>query len=299
MAGGRDAGEERGRGEAVRYLVAGASGYVGQAVQAALLHAGHRVVAVSRRGDACPGAEPIAQDLLATDLKPLLLGVDGVVNLVGVLRERPFAGTTFERTHLGVARRLTESAAAVGVRRFVHLSSLAASRGARGRYFDSKRAAEKAVAQTLPGATVVRASLVFGPGSPLQKGLDRLAALPVAPVPGLPHTLFDPVHRDDLAVLLASIVADGSDAVPLSLEVGGPRRVTLAEMVDWAAAARGRRIPVPKWCVPLPLLSLLAAAGSRWPTLSISSVPLEMLTTPNTTDDDRWRQWVPHPASPF
>lgn len=282
----------------MRYLVAGASGYLGRAVQAALLAAGHSVVAVSRRGEACPGAEGVAQDLAAGAIEPLLRSVDGVVNLVGILRERSAAGETFDRIHVGVARRLAEAAGAAGVRRFVHLSSLAAHRGARGAYFDSKRQAEQAVVRAMPGATVVRASLVLGPGAGLARGLDRLAALPIVPLPGTGHALFDPVHRNDLGATLASLAADAA-AAPAWLEVGGPRRVSLDDMVDQFAAARGRRVPVPKWHVPVAPLRLLAAAGALWPQMPITAEQLEMLVTPNTTDDQRWHQWVPRPAEPF
>ncbi len=283
----------------MRFLVAGASGYIGTAVQRRLLAMGHQVHAVSRSGRGVSGAQGIALDLLDGGWERLVHGMDGVLNLVGVLREDPSAGVTYQRVHVDGARRLAEAAASARVPRFVQLSSLGAAGSRPGRYLGSKRRAEAAVQAAWPPAVVVRSSMVFGPGAAFVEGLGRLARLPVVPVPGDGQTPFDPVAREDLAAVLAGVLADGlEDADPMAgrvLGVGGPRRVTLDDLIDWAGRTAGRREVVPKVHVPVALVHRVAALGDVWGGLPMNRAVLALLTTPSVTDDRRWHRWVPHP----
>lgn len=281
----------------MRFLVAGASGFLGRAVQAVLVAEGHQVRAVSRSGRARPGAEGVACNLLDGNVSALLAGVDGVLNLVGMLRENAAAGLTYQRVHVELAQHLAGVSASAGVPRFVQLSSLGAAQSRPSRYFASKRAAEDAVQATLPRAVVVRSSVVFGHGAPLLTGLSRLARLPVVPVPGDGRTPFDPVARDDVAALLAGVLAEGCDDMAGQvLSVGGPRRLTLDGLVDWAARTGGRRGIVPKMHVPVTLVDRAAAVGGVWPGFPVNRAQVDLLTTPNITEDRRWHHWVPHPA---
>ncbi|MDA8198081.1 MAG: NAD(P)H-binding protein [Thermaerobacter sp.] len=281
----------------MRFLVAGASGFLGTAVQAVLVAEGHQVRAVSRSGRAAPGAEGVACNLLGGNISGLLAGVDGVLNLVGVLREDAAAGMTYRRVHVELAKQLARAAASVGVPRFVQLSSLGAAQSRASRYFASKRAAEDAVQATLPRAVVVRSSVVFGDGAPLLTGVSRLARLPVVPVPGDGRTPFDPIARHDVAALLAAVLAeDREEMAGQVLSVGGPRRLTLDDLVDWAARIGGRRGIVPKMHVPVALVDRAAAVGDVWPGVPVNRAQVHLLTTPNITEDRRWHRWVPHPA---
>lgn len=283
----------------MRFLIAGASGFIGTAVQVGLLAEGHQVRAVSRSGRAALGADGVACDLLDGGWEQLLHGMDGVLNLVGVLREEASAGVTYQRVHVDLARQLAEAAVSARVPRFVQLSSLGAAARGPSRYFASKRRAEAAVQAVYPHAVVVRSSMVFGPGAAFLEGLGRVARLPVVPVPGDGHTPFDPVARDDLAALLAGVLAEGGrddDAVAGQvLSVGGPRRLTLDDLIDWAARTVGRVGAVPKLHIPLALVDRVAALGDAWGGVAMNRAQVELVTTPSVTDDRRWYRWVPHP----
>jgi uncharacterized protein YbjT (DUF2867 family) len=281
----------------MRIVVTGASGYVGRAVQEALLERGHEVTAVSRHGAALSGARGVAADILRDSLRPLLTGQDAVVHLVGIIREDPANGVTFSALHVTATERVLEASCAAGVSRYVHMSALGASASGVSRYFETKRQAEELVRRMMPDAVIVRPSLVFGGGAEFFQTLANLTRNPVVPVPGDGRTRFDPVYRGDLATVLAAMTEDPA-AAGETFEIGGPVRMTLDEMVDWVARIRGRAVPVPKMHMPTALLRPLAALGEKWRGFPVTTDQLAMLNVDNITDDRRWHRWVPKPTPP-
>ena len=95
-----------------------------------------------------------------------------------------------------------------GVRRFVHISSLAAREPQLSSYAASKRAGEDIVRERMAAlnAILIRPPAVYGPGDrgtlPLIKELTR----PVAAIPGLPNARFSLIHGRDLARIIAIAV---------------------------------------------------------------------------------------------
>ena len=286
-----------GEGHAVRIVVTGASGYIGQAVQVALLAAGHEVVAVSRRGQAVPGAAGHALDVMRDPLDAVLAGAEAVIHLIGIIREDPAHGVTFKALHVTAAQRMAEAARRAQIARYVHMSALGATSPGASRYFASKWEAEAVVREIVPTATIVRPSLVFGGGADFFKTLGGLVRNPVVPVPGDGRTRFDPLYRGDLATTLASMPMD-PDAAGEAFEMGGPRRLTLDGMVDWMGSLRGRRTPLPKLHLPTAALRPLVRWGERLPGFPLTPDQLAMLSVDNITDDVRWHRWVPEPTAP-
>ncbi len=152
-------------------LLTGASGFIGGHLAAALRAAGHTVIEVRRgigdevRRDTGAGASAVqadfTRDLSARDWLPKLVGVDAVINAVGILREH--GQQSFECIHKRAPQALFTSCVAAGIRRVVQISALGADRGMT-RYFLSKRAADDYLA-TLPLEwTIVRPAMVFGSG---------------------------------------------------------------------------------------------------------------------------------------
>jgi uncharacterized protein YbjT (DUF2867 family) len=230
----------------VKVLIAGATGFIGARLAAALRSRGHEVSAAARP------AVDYSRALRVEDWSKLVAGMDAVVNAVGILRER---GTqTFDRVHDAAPRALFSAGKACGVRKVVQISALGADHAARSRFHLSKKRADDFLAALPLDWVIVQPSLVFGPGGASARWLAMLAALPWVPLPGAGTQRVQPIHIDDLTELLVRVVEDASIKRRVIAAVG-PRGVSLREWLEQLRAQMGFRparfVRVPLRMVPM------------------------------------------------
>ncbi|MGH7185028.1 MAG: complex I NDUFA9 subunit family protein, partial [Pseudomonadota bacterium] len=173
-------------------------------------------------------------------------GASLVCNLVGILCE---AGPqSFDAVHRDGAGRIARIAALLGAERLLHISALGADPQSPSAYARSKAAGEAAVRSAFPGATMLRPSVVFGPGDDFFNRFARLARfLPALPLIGGGHTRFQPVYVGDVADAMMACVGDPKTAGQI-YELGGPRTYSFRELMDILLAEIQRR----RWLVPVP-----------------------------------------------
>ncbi|HET6238850.1 MAG TPA: complex I NDUFA9 subunit family protein [Acetobacteraceae bacterium] len=176
---------------------------------------------------------------------------DLVVNLVGILAERR-AGD-FQRIHAEGAGRVARLAAAAGVARLVQVSAIGADPASRSKYASSKAAGEQAVRAAFPAATILRPSVVFGPEDGLfNRFATMVQRLPVMPVVA-GTTRFQPVYVGDVAdAVIAGLQREA--AAGATYELGGPRVLSMRELLAYILAETGRRrrlMTVPMWLAKL------------------------------------------------
>jgi uncharacterized protein YbjT (DUF2867 family)/ligand-binding SRPBCC domain-containing protein len=262
--------------------VAGGTGFVGGGIARELHRRGHRVVALSHRGDSARGPLPDDIEMRPADvadpasLAPALAGVDALVIALAFRNspmESPRSGQTFELVDARGTERLIAAAREAGVRRIVYLSGAGAAPDADRHWFRAKWRAEEAVRGSGLVWTIIRPTWIFGPRDvSLNRFLGFARTLPFVPLTNTGRQRLAPVFIDDAARLAADSIADDAAACQV-FELGGPEVLTMRGII--ARALRAARVRRPILPGPTPLLKLAA-----WPLQFLPEPPL----TPDAVD---------------
>jgi nucleoside-diphosphate-sugar epimerase len=259
--------------EAMRLFVTGARGFIGRALLERGRASGWEVAGVDR--DADPGIGVVAGDTLEPGAwSDLLAGTDVLVHTAAIVSNSAPADAIWKVNVLGT-RRVLEAAAAAGVGRLVHLSSVAAFgfdlpeaadethpvRPNGNTYVDTKIASEQVVLQAHAAGeiecTVIRPADVYGPGSrpwtvlPVQMLRAGQFLLPASG-----RGRFSPVYIDNLIDgLMAAIESDAAAGQVFTIGDGPP--VEAREFFGYYAQMLGG---VPLRMLPTPLAVGLAGS---------------------------------------
>lgn len=243
----------------MRVAVTGGTGFVGTHTVRALVNAGHDVVAIAR--GTRPRLLPQSVRFVPADvtdspnLAELFAGCEAVINLVAIIREH--GKVTFDLVNRVGSEHVAEAARTAGVPHLIHQSANGADPDPSYPYLQTKWAGEEAVIGSGVPFTVLRPSLIFGPGDGFFTLLARVIRLtPVTVIAGDGTTLFQPIAIDDVAqCMLVALQRGASHRVHT---IGGPEHLSYNDIVGIIKAAIGAHrftvhAPVPAM-VPLAFL---------------------------------------------
>ena len=262
-------------------LVTGAAGFAGLALTRALVASGHPVRALVRKPGQVPelerlGAEVVQGDVRDPRIVQRSVEARGVVfHLASLLRRAGVPDSLYREVHVDATRHLIEAAAAAGVRRFVHCSTVGVHGDVAGGPADEdapmapgdiyqrtklegEAAARDTAVRTGLALTVVRPGPMYGPADrrlfKLIGGVARRRFLLLGS--GKPHLQM--VYVDDLVEGLR-LAAEAPEAVGRTYILTGEEAPTLHELVQEIAAIAGVPAP-PTW------RSCCASSGiGSWP----------------------------------
>ncbi len=236
-------------------LVAGAPGFVGRRLVPALIEAGHKVKAMTRRPADYDGpGDPVHGDVHDPgSLAGAMDQVDIAVYLVHSLDD-----DDFERKDAEAARAFGLAAADIGVRQIVYLGGLGSDEGDLSAHLRSRREVETLLAEAGVPVTVLRAAIVVGAGGISWEITRQLVKnLPAMVVPKWASTLSQPIGVDDVVRYVEGVV-DNDAALSRVFEIGGPDRLSYLDMLQQAAEVmHGHRRPIMTVPVLTPRLSAL------------------------------------------
>ncbi|WP_106640076.1 NAD-dependent epimerase/dehydratase family protein [Allosphingosinicella vermicomposti] len=182
--------------------ITGGTGFVGQHLLRMAVEQGHQVRALTRRAqDSSDGIAWVEGALDKPDsLAHLVENADTVIHVAGRI-----AGTRrqFEEANVTGTANMIEAARAAGVRRFIHISSLAAREPHLSDYGWSKKLSETVVADSGLDWTIIRPPAVYGPGDRETLELFKMAKRGFVALPPAGH--FSVIHVADLCRLILAL----------------------------------------------------------------------------------------------
>lgn len=267
-------------------VVFGGTGFVGEHLVRALVAAGYDVVVPTRAGPDARVRKHVTYRV--GDVYDRAFVVDAladahaVVNLVGILNEEGDDGSGFQRVFVELADTLMAAMQDAGVRRLLQMSALHAGTGT-SHYLEARGRAERHVRASGLDWTLFQSSVIAGPGDGLFNRFDALLRfVPALPV-GRPDARFQPVWVDDVARAFVAALQDDA-SIGQSYALVGPRVLTLRQIIEQTARARGRqRIVIG---LPPALGALQAGVGEHLPGKPISRDNWRSLQLDSTSDDD-------------
>lgn len=234
----------------------GGSGFVGRYIARRLAKEGWRVRVACRRPETAGfvrpygvvgQVEPILCNIRDDDsVRGALHSADVVVNCVGTFDAK--GKNNFDAVQVDGAGRIARLAAEQGVARMVHVSAIGADADSGSDYARTKGLGETAVLEHMPGAVILRPSVVFGPEDDFFNRFAKMARIgPVLPLIG-GGTRFQPVYVDDVAE--AAVKGVLGEAEPGVYELGGPEVATFHELMQQMLKVIRRRrlvLNLPFW----------------------------------------------------
>lgn len=252
----------------MRVALFGGTGFVGGYLIDELLAQGHEPVVLVRPGSQRKLRQPERCRIVTGDIadaaavRESLAGCEAAIYNIGILRELPRRGITFQALHFEGARRVMDLAEETGVRRFLLMSANGAKPDGTG-YQRTKYMAEQYLETTGLDWTIFRPSVLFGPPRGQMEFATQLYQDVIRPP--MPAPLFfdgplplnagafelSPIHVQDVATIFVRALAR-PETIGQTYCLGGPQALEWRRILQTIATAAGTRklaVPAPAWAV--------------------------------------------------
>jgi uncharacterized protein YbjT (DUF2867 family) len=233
-------------------LVTGATGYVGGRLVPRLLEAGYRVRCLVRDPARLEGhpwrkqVEVVSGDALVVgNLLDAMRGVSVAYYLIHGMQ----GGKVNAERDLHVARNFAAAADESGIERIIYLGELVDPTGNLSPYLRARHETGYLLRYSKVPVTEFRAGMIVGSGSALFEMVRYLTERePILVCPAWYFSQAQPIAiRDALAYLIAAL--DEPESVGRVIEIGGPTRLTYADMLLGYARERGLK----RWLIRTPV----------------------------------------------
>lgn len=231
----------------MKVFVTGGNGFIGSHLISTLLKKGYELTILSRKRPehSLDGVETIIGDPLQTDtIRGKLDRCDAVINLIGIIREFPSRGITYERLHYDATVNLSNEAKTAGIKKWIHMSANGAKLGgAVSEYQSTKFRAEEFLKSSGFDLTIFRPSLVYGSPPPgksefCTQMLGIMKSSPFMPLFGDGEYLLQPVSVRDVATAFEKALHKNNDQTKI-YHLGGRERFSYREILDIIAQGAG------------------------------------------------------------
>ncbi len=272
-----------------RVFLTGATGFVGKQITEDLIRKGSTVRCLIREGSEAKISSQDEVEISYGDIrdpgsiKGKLAGFDAVINLVGIIREFPRKGITFEKILFEGTKNLVDEARKEKIPKFIQMSALGASIHSTAEYHRTKARAEDYLKLSGLRYTIFRPSIIFGPGDQFVNyfaGMMRRS--PFIPVIGDGRYELQPIFVKTISkAFIESLDLPESDYK--AFDAGGPEKIEFNVILDTIAEVIGKKAR--KIHLPPRLMRPFATLMERFPFFPLTSEQIDMLLEGNTCDE--------------
>ncbi|WP_417620401.1 NAD-dependent epimerase/dehydratase family protein [Parasphingorhabdus sp.] len=231
--------------------ITGATGFVGSRILDLAINDGYEIRALTRRPqDDHTNIQWVRGALDDTSSLATLCGkADVVLHIAGVVNAPDRAG--FEAGNIAGTLAIVAAAKQAGIKRFIHVSSLAATQPSLSIYGDTKAKAEEIVAASDLDWTIIRPPAVYGPGDGEFLDLFKMARLGFVTMPPDADGRMSVIHVQDLCQALLALLADQENLRYQTFEIddgesGGWTQAAFAKAIGSAMGKRVSAVGIPK-----------------------------------------------------
>ena len=284
----------------MKVAVFGGTGFVGSYLVDELVAAGHHPVVLVREGSEHRLNQAEHCTLITGDIdndaaiEAALEAADAAIYNIGILREFPCRGITFDALHYQAPVRVIDAAMAAGVKRFLLMSANGIKEQGTA-YQQSKHRTEEYLKASALDWTIFQPSVIFGDprgrmefatqlahdiiDSPLPAPLFFNGLLPT----GAGQFKMSPVHVENVAQAFVNSL-DNDAAIGMVYRLGGEDSLTWQEILNRIASAAGKR----KLMLPVPACGVSVAASllDRFEAFPITQDQITMLMEGNICPAD-------------
>ncbi|HEV7770820.1 MAG TPA: NAD(P)H-binding protein [Solirubrobacterales bacterium] len=233
-------------------LIAGATGFVGARLAAALTGSGASVRCLVRDRSKAHALEAAGAELHLGDVTDAesLAGAARDVEVAYYLVHAMGGGGGFAERERAGATNFARVAGREGVKRVVYLGGLGDE--SQSEHLRSRHQTARVLAAEGPPLTYFRAAMVVGAGSESYRTLRYLVGrLPVMIAPSWLHTATQPIGIDATIEYLRC-APEVPESVGREVQIGGPDVLSYSEMLDRMALVMGKQ---PRRKLPVPLIT--------------------------------------------
>lgn len=271
-----------------KVFIAGGTGFVGLRVVKAIAKKGYKIKLLSKSGytgDLPSGTEIIEGDItLPEKWRKAASGCVAFINLIGIIKEYPAKGITFEKLHIKATENVVDICKESKITRIIQMSACGASPVGVSEYQTSKYEGEEIVRESGLNYTIFRPSLIFGPGDDfINKFAKIIKDYSFFPIFGDGEYKLQPVYVEDLAEAFAKSIDNTASFGTFC--IGGPEIYSYKSLIKKIAEALNDKVYTPQ--IPIGLVKKVVSVMKRFKNFPITPDQLEMLLEGNVCEESK------------